>query len=133
MTQEIRTRLDKFRNLREIQRIKDNHKKAWIPRIQNTFKEVVASRQEVADTFAEFYENLYCTQDVLHRNGGVENLQCHEQTSKMMPIPSFTTSELDLAISRLKNEKSGDSRGIAAEMLKHSGTNFREVLLKLFQ
>eukprot|EP00973_Karenia_brevis_P062224 8655914-Karenia_brevis.AAC.1 len=42
-------------------------------------------------------------------------------------IPPFTFDELEEALRATKNGKCKDSAGLVAEMLKHSGHNFKSV------
>ena len=78
-------------------------------------------RQEIADVFAEFYENLY--------NSIAEPKQFTQPRDN---IPPFTMSELNKAISQLKLGKAPDAKGLRAEMLKTGTAELKSALLHLY-
>ena len=84
--------------------------------------ELQTDRKAIADIFADFYEELYASQDRVEPHCGL-------QTS---PVPPFTCREVTEALKSLKSKKCADTAGIRAEMLKKGGEQLLGKLLELY-
>ena len=71
-------------------------------------------RQDIADVFAEFYEELYTSTTKRHEHEHEDTYEQHHHTVK-----PFTMQELNDAI-HLKRGRAADTRGVNAEMIKYS-------------
>eukprot|EP00959_Pyramimonas_sp_CCMP1952_P353421 7404758-Pyramimonas_sp.AAC.1 len=81
------------------------------------------TRQGIADTFADFYAQLYAS-DARCTSPAVD--------SEPQQITPFTTKELKMAISQLKGGKAPDTTGIRSEMLRQPGPELENALLQLY-
>ena len=102
----------------------------WGPRANTSIVEVTdcngdpcRSKSEIAEVFAQFYEELY-------RSRCPDPPLLHAQRSTSS-IPPFTVLELTAALKRIKAGKARDSEGIAAEMLKINCAILRARILEL--
>jgi hypothetical protein len=77
------------------------------------------SRTEIANIFADFYEDLY--------SSTLDTRAC--QSEPNMPVAEFTMKEL---LASVKSNRCADTAGIRAEMLKRSGKHVLEKLLELY-
>ena len=73
-------------------------------------------RQDIADVFAEFYEERHTSTTMTHEHEPEPegNYEQHQQTKK-----PFTTQELSEATNQLKRGKAADTREVNAEMIKY--------------
>ena len=91
--------LEEFKGLKEIAGIRANGKRAIIGSIQAKDGSIKQERQDIADTFAEFYEDLYtAVQEATHSTeeigGGLGDHQ-HE-------VPDISAEEVQEQIKRLE-------------------------------
>ena len=116
--------LQGYKNLKAISGIKSQRKKELIPCMVSKSGAEVHERQGIADTFAEFYAELY-------RDAGraPNTYSCEIQTG----IESFTWEEMETAIKILKKGKAPDSAHICAEMIKYGGEKVQHSTLNFQQ
>ena len=101
--------LREFRGLKYLKSIKCNSKKHLIAAMRNSKGEVVTTRVEIANMFADFYEKLYAA------TGGDVAWQCSEvSSSEAASFQLFTASELERQVRRMANGKSEDEAGVSA-------------------
>jgi hypothetical protein len=115
--------LTQFRDLKYISLVKSNGKHALIGGMIGSDGQLRSDRQQIADVFADFYEQLYgCrsnTDDVL-------------TVADSADLPPITVAELQKQLKAMRNRKGADSRGIVAELLKHAGHPFLQLVADLF-
>ena len=109
-TNEILQKLESFSDIKSIPHIKTGRRKKLITQIKNKDGDCITSRQVIADVFAEFYETLYASQAE----------QDFERSAKVGSVLEFSMQELDSSLKKMKNKKAKDTKGVVAEMLKHS-------------
>ena len=130
--QRIEKILQDYRHLNRISNIKSSRHKSLIAEMTTTTGRKVHDRQEIADVFADFYENLYARQQTTP-NATLHAQRQHDTTdSTTQPIPPFTLDELDKALRQLRNGKTCDTTGIIAEMLKEGNDVLHRHLLRLY-
>ena len=125
---EVNRILSQYRDLRKIAGIKSHRKNELIPDMLDAEGGTQHDRQKIADTFAEFYGQLY--RDLQHDSGS--NQQNTRADASRARIPEFSIEELRTALWQLKTGRSTDTSGIAAEMLKHGGEPLHDILLMLY-
>ena len=76
------------------------------------------------DEFAEYLAGIFAVDeaDLLHANPPQHTIN----------IPPFTTSELQIALRRLRKHKSADPRGVELEMLYHEPDELLDYVLELY-
>eukprot|EP00973_Karenia_brevis_P026343 3633304-Karenia_brevis.AAC.1 len=79
---------------------------------------VQSGRQQIADIFADFYEELY--------DASAKPVVPESCRDEVLP---FTKDEIQQEINKLKTGKSKDRAGVCAEMLKSAGDNLIDALL----
>ena len=97
-------------------------KKKLIVQMIDKNGQLQTDRKNIADIFAEFYEDLYASR---------------EESETLDPIlvsqvPPFTLKELTDAVKSLRSKKCADTAGIRAEMLKVGGEHLLSKLLELY-
>ena len=115
--------LNEYKNLKAISGIKSQKQKELIPCMISKNGSEVHERQGIADTFADFYEDLYGDAS------RAPNLQYHEV---QRGIESFTWEEMETAIRMLKKGKAPDNANVCAEMIKYGGEKVQNTLLSTF-
>ena len=117
--------LAEFRDLQQLDAITGRKKKASIVEITDSSGVARRSKGEIAEVFAQFYEQLYKSR---------HSATTSDQTAPESPqcIPPFTSAELGAALRKMKTGKASDSSGIAAEMLKIDCPILQEMVLDLF-
>ena len=120
--EKISETLAEFRDLKRIPRIKTVQRKKLIVQMRDKHGGLQTDRKAIADIFADFYEELYASQDRIEPHCGL-------QTS---PVPPFTCREVTEALKSLKSKKCADTAGIRAEMLKKGGEQLLGKLLELY-
>ena len=83
----------------------------------------VHERQEIANTFADFYAGLY---------GDADREQSMGSHGIQTKIEEFTWGEVETAIKMLKKNKAPDNAKVCAEMIKYGGEQLKHVLLATF-
>ena len=83
--------LEEFRGLKDIAKVKQDYKKQYIVNIKDTAGNIRTQRQEIADTFADFYEELFKRRAGEGTFGG----RLNENDDKVNPI---TADEIKLQI-----------------------------------
>ena len=91
---------------------------------------VTYGRREMANVFADFYHDLYARRE----SDQPERLrrQAETSTKDSETILPFSMEELGTGLKQLKNGKSADVVGVAAEMLKNGGCSLQAALLNLY-
>ena len=131
--QRIETILETYRCLNHISSIKSSRHKSLIAEMTTTTGRKVNDRQEIANVFADFYENLYARrQDTTNTTTYAPSQRRSNANSTAQPIPPFTCDELDRALRHLRNGKSCDTTGIIAEMIKQGNDALHQHLLQLY-
>ena len=83
----------------------------------------VYERQDIANTFADFYADLYADKS------RSSNIHSH---GKLASIEKFTWTEMQTAIKMLKKGKAPDNARVCAEMIKYGGERVQHILLGTF-
>ena len=89
---------------------------------------VVTDRQEIADVFAEFYEELFSGRADINTSNPVGSMN----TGKCHDVSDVTAEEVDDQLKKMSWRKACDSSGMAVELLKDGGRYLREVLGSIF-
>ena len=120
--QDIQRILEEFKGVRNIPGINTAKKKVLITKIKNGKEECITSKG-IADVFGEFYKRLYEDN---------EKDDSEHEVNDDRRTPEITTEELQSAISKLKEGKSPDSKGIRAEDVKACDKETREMVRQIF-
>ena len=118
--------IDNHRGLRHIADVKKSHGQALIPSMTTTDGTTTTDRQDIADVFATFYEELYrCRQP--HSDPTTSTDDHNHDT-----IAVFSMTELVKALNQLRSGRCRDTTGLLAEMLKEGGPTLRQHLLRIY-
>ena len=120
--QQIDRIIQNFEGLRKIADIKNNGKKSLLSGVVDREGTHRDDRQQIADVFAEFYEDLYKS-----RVGE----DCSD-FSGWEPVPGFTADEVNSALAKMKRGKASDHTGLVIELLKDSGGSVRKAIASIF-
>ena len=107
--------LEDFRGLWDIATIRYDKKQSKVASLKADDGKVVHGTQEIADTFADFYEALYTARD-----GTEDSAQAHDK-QLFEDAPSITLDEVSEQVKRLLRRKAGDTNGVVAELFKNGG------------
>ena len=122
---QIKTKLDEFKNIKHIPRLKTRVKSRFITQMVDKHGKSQTNRMSIANIFATFYEELYSKRDAGRTRDDIGQTSSDD-------VSDFTEHELMKALKTLKNGKCKDTAGIRAEMLKNTGSSMRNVLMDLF-
>jgi hypothetical protein len=89
---------------------------------------VVTGQQEIADVFAEFYEELFTGRADINTSNPLGSMN----TVKSHDVSDVTAEEVDDQLKKMSRRKACDSSGMAVELLKDGGRYLREVLGSIF-
>ena len=90
----------------------------------------VTEKQDIADVFATFYEELYKSRERADEKKETE--EEYDQRSGSREEMAFTIEELTSAVKSMKRGKTKDQRGIIAEMVKSGSTKLHQCILCVF-
>ena len=116
--------LGEFSDLKELAKLSNSQRKKSIIEIKDKEGNAKQGKDDIADVFAAFYEELYMSKRI-----GEDTYP--ESTAAKSP-PLFTISELDDAVKLLQTGKARDKNGIAAEMIKVDCPELRDMMLEVF-
>ena len=122
---EIQRILDEGKSLQALTQQSNLQKKHMISSMKDCAGIIKTKKKDVANVFADFYEELYSRTN--EQSSGV----C-EEGDMDHAIPCFSFNELESQIRALKRGKARDRSGIVAEMLKHSGASIKIAVLEMF-
>ena len=126
-TRKIQKILEEIKGTRNISNIKSVKNRVLIPKVKNKRGETIMTRQEIANVFAKFYEDLYEGEDGDTGKGTYSRTDEDEKDPEQQnSIPEFTVNEIQDAFDRLKKGKAKDSSGVRAEQLKNCSDNTKE-------
>ena len=97
--------LREFRGLKYIKSIKSNHKKHVIAAMRTSEGEVVMSRAEIANVFADFYEQLYKAS-----GSDIAWTICDGTSAGAVVVLPFTVKELSNESSKIANRKAAENQ-----------------------
>ena len=95
--------------------IKTTRKKILVTHTQDKAGNIKYDRQDIADVFAEFYEELYTSTTKAHEHEQKDHYEQYQHTVK-----SFTMPEPSDSINQLNRGEAADTRGLNAEVIKYS-------------
>jgi len=121
--QKIAERLAEFKNLKSISGIRANGKKHLFNAVQNKAGELQTDRQDIMDTFAEFYEDLYTSK------GPASN---YDDETEVQAAEPFTADEVKEQLRKIAKKKASDSAGMVAELLQAGSSTLAQVIADLF-
>jgi hypothetical protein len=122
-TEKIVRVLAEFRDLKQLASLAGPKANTAIVEVTDSSGKPCRSKSEIAEVFAQFYEELYRSRCPDHPSRPAQ--------SSSTSIPDFTLPELMAALKRMKAGKARDAEGIAAEMLKIDCVILRERILEL--
>ena len=96
--------------------------------LKNKQGRVTSDRKEMAKIVTDFYRDLYSDS----RPSSEHQNQWHSKLSNTSILPPFSTSEVEKAISSLKNGKAPGPDGITNEMLKTFSATIAHPLTQIF-
>ena len=102
-----------FRRFKNTSSIKTRRKKILVTHMQCKTGDSKYDRQDIADVFAEFYEDLNTSTTKKHEHEHEDKYEQHQDT-----LRPFAMQEIADAINQLKRGKAADTRGVNAEMIK---------------
>ena len=119
--------IEEFAGLKRICNIRNNGKRNHISSIQCKDGTVAYNKQDIADVFAEFYEDLYAS-------------RCPEGKGDLLQpsatdggdIKRITVSEIKQQLKIMKKGKAADKAGVAIEMVQLGSETLLEVIAELF-
>ena len=118
--------LKDFRGLKYIKSVKSNGKKHQIAAMRDKTGKVVTSRTDIANVFADFYEQLYAA-DV-----GAPWQIIAVSEGDVAAFRPFAASELRVQVKKMANGKAADQEGMVAELLKACDDKALELIADLF-
>ena len=122
-TDHIARVLAEFRDLKQLASLTGKRANTSITEVTDCNGHPCRSKSEIAEVFAQFYEELYRS-----RCPNPPRQPAHRSPSDIAP---FTLPELEAALKKMKAGKASDSEGIAAEMLKIDCVILRDRILDL--
>ena len=124
-TAKINTILSEFKDLKRLSTILGPPKTKVIVEVQASDGDLKNDKADIAEVFAQFYEDLYRSKFNLSKLDVYE----HKGSETIAP---FTINELTAALKQMKGGKACDTTGICAEMLKVDCPFLHEVILSVF-
>jgi hypothetical protein len=118
--------LEQFRDLKHITGIKAGSKRAYVGSVVDAQGEMQTDRQKIADTFADFYAQLYASRD------GAAGGTPFDFAEALENIPPVTVDEVRGILKSMANRKYADARGVVVELLKNSSDAFSQTRVTLF-
>ena len=112
--------LSEFRGLRYIEAIDRPQKRQGSASILDKTNTLRTSKDDIAEVFAKFYEDLY--------SSSVTTSNVEQVRGASEPSP-FTMEELRSATAELKSCKAKDTSGVIAEMIKYEGEILHTAIL----
>ena len=106
--------------------IRENRQKELIPCMQDKGGKLRCNREEIAEVFADFYEDLY------RQRGLSSDLDVMVEENVLETVPDVTDQELRTHLKQMRCKKSPDQRGVVAELLKSAGDAFLGILADTF-
>ena len=117
--------LQEFKDLQRISDIRGNGKRACIVSIIDKNGMEKTDEEDIADVFADFFEDLYCADG--DAPGLAHDLQdCHES------VPAITPGELRQQLRGMKPRKAADEGGMIAEFLCKGSDKLFEIIADIF-
>ena len=116
--------LTDFKDLKSIAGIRANGKRHNLTNVRDSKGRLAESRQEIADVFASFYEELFASRRASYPDFA-KNINCGK-------IPKVTAEEVKHQLQKMAKRKAGDARGIVIEMIQKGGKLLMEQLAELF-
>ena len=123
--------LDNFSGLKQIASIRAGGKKRQMSAMTRKDGVEVQEKKEMADVFADFYEELYESRWSGERDGrGAQGEEGDEGGEEAMP--KVTVEEVQEQFKRMAKKKAADGAGIVAEMVQKGGVQLAAALAELF-
>ena len=122
----IVTILDSFCGLKEIAGIRGGGKRMQMTAMKNKYGEEVQGKQQMADVFADFYEDLYASKR------DIQESQDNSIVQEEGPVETVTAEEVLSQLKVMAANKAADASGIVVEMLQHGGRPLADVLAAIF-
>ena len=116
--------LEQFRGLKFIAGIKANGKRNHIGAVLDNHGELQNNRDDIVNVFADFYADLYRTRECNSPPHFVLNDIVSERIS---------LDDVRKQLHAMASRKAADSKGIVAELLKHSSDKLLEAIALLFE
>ena len=82
---------------------------------------VKRGRQEIADVFADFYQDLFAA-----RSGGLEKKPWAEEDGK--ETEAMTSGEIRKQLKKMAKHKAADHKGLVVEMLQEGSNKLLELI-----
>lgn len=121
-TTKITKILKQFKELGQLADIRKKGKKEGMNSVVNKDGKECASKEDIAEVFAEFYESLYAK---------VEEYD-YRLSEDVESVVAVTRDEVRKQLRAMKRNKAADEAGIVAEMLKEGGDDLMDALACLF-
>jgi hypothetical protein len=104
--------LVQFKGLKFITGIRKNEKRQHIGSMRDAKGEVHTDRQQIANIFADFYEQLYAEMDALPGDD--------EELRTVRDVRPVLVEEVRDQLKKMARDKSADSKGMVVELLQYS-------------
>ena len=121
--------LEQFSGLKEIAGIRSGGKKKHMSVMRRTDGTEVNEKEDIANVFADFYAELYASQQMEDDEVNAGSVEGSEEKDD---LPEVTVTEVKNALKKMGRKKAGDAAGIVVEMMQHGGGQLAEVMADLF-
>ena len=125
-TAKVQTILEEFKDICRIAHLKTSGKTEVMGSMLTQRGSVATDRQDIANTFAAFYENLYAKV-----NETLDDYTFNFDFDRA-DKPKISGDEVQAAIKFMKNKKCADEAGVIKEALAYGGTDLADELTDSF-
>ena len=124
-TAKIKTVLSEFRDLKRLSSLLAPPTSKGIVEIRSTDGDLMHDKNDIAEVFACFYEELYKSRSTVRQSDRYQSSSTHA-------IAPFTMDELCTALKQMKPGKASDAKGVCAEMFSVDCPILHELVLEIF-
>ena len=114
--------LEQFKELGQLADIRKKGKKDCINSVINKDGKECKNKEEIADAFADFYEELYAKEEAYD----------YCLSSEVKEVEAVTPKEVRKQLILMKKNKAADETGVVAELLREGGDDLMEHLANIF-
>ena len=116
--------LEEFKDMGQIKDLKKKGKRECINTVINNKGEEVSDVQDIAETFADFYEALYKESE--------DNVHDYKLDAEVAEAPPVQPAEVRAQLKNMKKGKAADEAGIVSELLCEASDELIETIADIF-